>query len=319
MMITTWRMFARAAPNRPSAAAPAAVTTASPTTRAARESEARSRFPTSNLRFSPPAAAVCPTAQALERAFAKVGGAGEVRDVEALQFTNAVFRQLCAQAYIELANDKPDTRLALRLRRAALGEGAPPARARQAEHTAVREDALAVPAGRRHLHALPARRDPILAEGEGASRLPAGHRRHMWICHHFEHYFVAIDETREHLVKLGIPADKVSVSGIPIDPLVAEAKDKPRAARKARPPAGRDGRALLSRRVRCRAGRAVGSRLELCHPADVVVVCGRNAELQQLARATEKIDRPRRPGAHARERPAPGASVRRRERSAAAR
>src|SRR5207247_10974764 len=48
----------------------------------------------------------------------------------------------------------------------------------------------------------------------------------MWLCHHFEHYFVAIDETREHLVRLGIPAGKVTVSGIPIDPVFAEAKDK---------------------------------------------------------------------------------------------
>src|ERR1044071_7177121 len=27
----------------------------------------------------------------------------------------------------------------------------------------------------------------------------------MWLCHHYEQYFVALDETREHLVRLGIP------------------------------------------------------------------------------------------------------------------
>src|SRR2546428_12904816 len=48
----------------------------------------------------------------------------------------------------------------------------------------------------------------------------------MWLCHHFEHYFVAIDETREHLVRLGIPGGKVTASGIPIDPVFAEAKPR---------------------------------------------------------------------------------------------
>ena len=44
----------------------------------------------------------------------------------------------------------------------------------------------------------------------------------MWLCHHYEQYFVAMDETREHLSRLGIPAEKITVSGIPIDPVFAE-------------------------------------------------------------------------------------------------
>jgi processive 1,2-diacylglycerol beta-glucosyltransferase len=40
----------------------------------------------------------------------------------------------------------------------------------------------------------------------------------MWLCHHYEHYCVALDETREHMIKLGIPPEKVSATGIPIDP-----------------------------------------------------------------------------------------------------
>src|SRR2546428_10157412 len=108
----------------------------------------------------------------------------------------------------------------------------------------------------------------------------------MWLCHHFEHYFVAIDETREHLVRLGIPGGKVTASGIPIDPVFAEAKDKR---------AMRQKLGLLADRtiVLLSAGgfgvgpieHAVASLLELRHPAQVVVVCGRNEELRQRLRA----------------------------------
>src|SRR5439155_309696 len=115
--------------------------------------------------------------------------------------------------------------------------------------------------------------------------------RAMWLCHHFEHYFVAIDETREHLVRLGIPGGKVTASGIPIDPVFAEAKDKR---------AMRQKLGLLADRtiVLLSAGgfgvgpieHAVASLLELRHPAQVVVVCGRNEELRQRlgALATER-------------------------------
>src|SRR5262249_56981582 len=48
----------------------------------------------------------------------------------------------------------------------------------------------------------------------------------MWLVHHFEHYFVALDETRAHLQQLGIATEKITVSGIPIDPVFAEQKDK---------------------------------------------------------------------------------------------
>jgi len=47
-----------------------------------------------------------------------------------------------------------------------------------------------------------------------------------WLCHHYEHYFVAIDETKVHLEQLGFASDKITVSGIPIDPVFAEHKDK---------------------------------------------------------------------------------------------
>ena len=48
----------------------------------------------------------------------------------------------------------------------------------------------------------------------------------MWLVRHYEHYFVALDETRVHLEKLGIQSNKLTVTGIPIDTVFAKPKDK---------------------------------------------------------------------------------------------
>ena len=48
----------------------------------------------------------------------------------------------------------------------------------------------------------------------------------MWLTHSYLHYFVALDETRVHMTRLGIAADSITVSGIPIDPAFAVPVDK---------------------------------------------------------------------------------------------
>jgi processive 1,2-diacylglycerol beta-glucosyltransferase len=40
----------------------------------------------------------------------------------------------------------------------------------------------------------------------------------MWLSRTFHRYFVAIEETKVHLGELGLPKDRITVSGIPIDP-----------------------------------------------------------------------------------------------------
>jgi processive 1,2-diacylglycerol beta-glucosyltransferase len=47
----------------------------------------------------------------------------------------------------------------------------------------------------------------------------------MWLARHYERYFCAIDEARVYLEKLGISPGRITVSGIPIDPVFAVAKD----------------------------------------------------------------------------------------------
>ena len=48
----------------------------------------------------------------------------------------------------------------------------------------------------------------------------------MWLTRHVERYFVALDETRAHLERLGVPPVAITVSGIPIDPVFAVPKDQ---------------------------------------------------------------------------------------------
>src|SRR5438067_1378161 len=44
----------------------------------------------------------------------------------------------------------------------------------------------------------------------------------MWLSRVFHRYFVAIEETKVHLENLGLPSERITVSGIPIDPIFAE-------------------------------------------------------------------------------------------------
>src|SRR6202140_2016079 len=41
----------------------------------------------------------------------------------------------------------------------------------------------------------------------------------MWLCRTVDRYYVAIDEAAEYLARLGVPREKLRVTGIPIDPL----------------------------------------------------------------------------------------------------
>ena len=46
----------------------------------------------------------------------------------------------------------------------------------------------------------------------------------MWLIRNVDRYYVAMTETKEHLVSLGVPEESVTVSGIPIDPVFVQNK-----------------------------------------------------------------------------------------------
>jgi len=93
---------------------------------------------------------------------------------------------------------------------------------------------------------------------------------------------VAIDEARAYLEAVGIPPEKITVSGIPIDPVFALSKDKKEMRRKHGLAPDRT-TILLSA-----GGFGVGSvealitaLLPLQHSAQIVAICGRNQELKE--------------------------------------
>jgi len=227
-------------------------------------------------------------AQALERAFADLGAAREVRHVDALQFTNKVFRTLYSKTYLDLVDRAPDvlgwlydwldTPWEKERRRLAWDKLNSVRFVRMLER--YQPDLVLC------THFLPAE---IISWLKAKARLGCAQAivvtdfdvHAMWLCHHFEQYFVAIDETREHLVRLGIPANKVTVSGIPIDPVFAERKDK--GTMRAKYGLAPDRTTVLVSAGGFGVGpieHLVASLLGLNHPAQVVVICGRNEELK---------------------------------------
>lgn len=104
----------------------------------------------------------------------------------------------------------------------------------------------------------------------------------MWLVRRFHRYFVSLAETRAHMAALGIPAEHITVAGIPVDPELGRPVD--RAAVLASYDLQPDRPTLLYSAGAAGAGpaRAIVTQLMLLEPqVQVIVVCGRNADLRQ--------------------------------------
>src|ERR1041385_7266549 len=176
-------------------------------------------------------------AQALEKAFQEIGEASgeqrEVQHLDVLNYTNKVFRNLYSKAYIDLVNkmpevpgwfyDKLDKPWKNERRRLALDKlNTRPFVKMLREY---QPDLIVC------THFLPAE---IVSWLKAKERIISRQAivitdfdvHAMWLCHHYERYFVAIDESRAYLEALGIPGEKISVTGVPIDPVFALSKNK---------------------------------------------------------------------------------------------
>lgn len=241
-------------------------------------------------------------AQALERAFAEIGEeTGERREVhhfDILNYTNKVFRHLYSKAYIDLVNkmpevpgwfyDKLDKPWKNERRRLALDKlNTRPLVKLLRQH---QPDLIVC------THFLPAEIVSWLKAKERLSSrqviIVTDFDVHaMWLVHHYEHYFVAIEEARVYLEALGIPPEKITVSGIPIDPVFAQVKDK--LAMRAKHGLAADRTTILL----SAGGFGVGSvdaliaaLMPLKHRAQVVAICGRNEELlNRLVRQASRL------------------------------
>jgi len=230
-------------------------------------------------------------AEAIEKAFNQEPDADvrEVRHIDVLNYTNKLFRHLYSKAYIDLVNkmpevpgwfyDKLDKPWKNERRRLALDKlNTRPFVKMLREY---QPDLIVC------THFLPAEIVSWLKAKERlASRqviIVTDFDVHaMWLVHHYERYFVAMEEARVYLEALGIPPEKITVSGIPIDPVFALKKDKQEMRAKHGLAPDRT-TILLSA-----GGFGVGSvdalvhaLLPLKHRAQIVAICGRNEELRK--------------------------------------
>ena len=230
-------------------------------------------------------------AEAIEKAFKETenGEGREVHHLDILNYTNKVFRHLYSKAYIDLVNklpevpgwvyDKLDKPWKNERRRLALDKlnTRPLVKLLREYHP----DLIVC------THFLPAEIVSWLKAKERiASRqviIVTDFDVHaMWLVHHYEHYFVAIDEARAYLEVLGIPPPKITVTGIPIDPVFAKKKDKQEM--RAKHGLAPDRTTILLSAGGFGVGSVdalIASLMPLQHRSQIVAICGRNEELKK--------------------------------------
>jgi processive 1,2-diacylglycerol beta-glucosyltransferase len=235
-------------------------------------------------------------AQAIEKALLASGEAREVLHVDALKYASPLMRGLYAKTYLRMVNtaptllgwiyDETDRPWHLENRRLAFDRINTLPLARFIENY----DADMIVC----THFMPA---SIVSWLKAKKRINTPHAvvvtdldlHAMWMCRKYEHYFTAIEETREHLIQLGTEPARISVTGIPIDPIFAQHKDK--SEMRAKLGLAQDKAVIML----SAGGFGVGRMSEILsglgdmeHPAQVLAMCGKNA---RLIRDVERIAR----------------------------
>jgi processive 1,2-diacylglycerol beta-glucosyltransferase len=228
-------------------------------------------------------------AQALEEAFRRLHFGGSLRHEDALNYTNAPFRQLYSRTYIDLVNKAPELlgwlydysdqpwktenhRLAFEMLNAS---------------PLIQLLARTNPDLVISTHFLPA---DLISWLICKNRIRTNHSivitdfdvHAMWLCHHYSNYFVALEETQEHLAALGFDREKIEPLGIPAHPLFAQSKDKRTMRRK------HGLKPELTTILVSTGGFGVGpmeqilqSLMQIRIPSQLAIVCGRNEELRK--------------------------------------
>jgi len=228
-------------------------------------------------------------AESLKKAFEIKGLAADVRHEDVLKFTNPLFSRLYSRAYIDLVNHMPEV---LGWMYDKLDE---PWKNEKRRLFFDKLNTLPLVKMIREYdpdwiictHFLPSE---IISDLKGSGKMSTPQAiivtdfdmHAMWLARNYEHYFVALEETRYYLETLGCPAEKTTVSGIPIDPKFSEVK--PRAEMRAK--YGLD--AEMPTVLLSLGGFGVG-RIEtlldglrgIRPPVQVLAMCGKNEELKK--------------------------------------
>jgi processive 1,2-diacylglycerol beta-glucosyltransferase len=228
-------------------------------------------------------------AESLRKAFEIKNIAKEVRHEDTLKFTNPLFRRLYGKAYIDLVNNAPEV---LGWMYDQLDEPWKNEKRRlffdklntQPFVKMVREYA---PDWIVCTHFLPAE---IVSDLKSKKKLDCPQAivvtdfdmHALWLCRNYEHYFVALDETKFYLESLGFDAEKTSVCGIPIDPVFSE--EKSRDAMREKFGLEQDTPVLILSLGGFGVGRIDGlldSLRSIRQPVQILAMCGRNEELKK--------------------------------------
>jgi processive 1,2-diacylglycerol beta-glucosyltransferase len=233
-------------------------------------------------------------AEAVELALRQVAPDAEVRNLDVLEFTNAVFRRVYGQFYIDLVTHAPHVlgyfydlldrpsrsgrnrsdRIRFAIERLNLTKF-------QKLLTSEHWDLVI------NTHFLPAELIARLRSA-GELHLPQAtvctdfdtHR--LWVNQPCDRYFCATEEGSCYLQHWGVPAGDIEVTGIPIHPVFSQPADRATCAE-------RHGLAAEATTIlQLCGGFGVGpvesilrGLLELKQPLQIVVVCGRNEELRE--------------------------------------
>jgi processive 1,2-diacylglycerol beta-glucosyltransferase len=239
-------------------------------------------------------------AQALERAFLARGDC-HVEHLDALTHVSKLFQRLYNDAYIAMVRgapglvgllyDRMDQPWSHPRRRLALDRLNTQPMIRMLKR--VQPDLCIA------THFLPAE---ILAWLIAKKKLQARHAivvtdydvHAMWLCRTVDRYYVALQESAEYLAGVGVPREKLRVTGIPIDPLFEVSVTRGEARRKLG--LSPDGRVLLISAGGYGIGpleQLVESLLTLKRNWQIVAIAGKaeklKRRLQQLSRAAGKL------------------------------
>ncbi len=226
-------------------------------------------------------------AEALEKEFARDARVARVVHADALDFTNKLFRDFYSTLYMKLVRSAPD--VLGWVYRASDEPWKGDSVRTQLDRLNTQKLIKFIRAFDPHItvctHFMPAGIiSHLMEKGQLQTRLAivvTDFDCHaMWLSRRFHRYFVAIEETKAHLEALGLPAERITVSGIPIDPIFSEPLD--RAAMRERYGLRRDRTTLLLSAGALGVGptELIVERLkQLRNEVQAIVICGRSEEV----------------------------------------
>ena len=115
------------------------------------------------------------------------------------------------------------------------------------------------------------------------------HVHALWLCHQFERYFVATEESSYYLRQIGFPDDRITVTGIPIHPAFSQSMDRKALQRKFDVSPSLPVVLLSAGTFGMESSlAAIHALMQMKQPAQIVNLCGKNEELlAKVVQATE--------------------------------